>query len=345
MAEMADRPDSTAIDMATRFRNWGEALRSVNLPEDRPVDGVSRWLIMTRAAVLPMTLTSGLIGGLLASGAAQANWWYFVLALVGLLVAHTSNNLINDYFDLTSGVDTSAAPRALYAPHPVLSGWIAKSDLRRAIIILNLADALILGLLFAVRGWPVVAFALAGLLVSVFYVAPPLRLKHRGLGEPGVFIVWGPLMVCGTYYVTAGALPMWVWAASLPYAILVTTVLIGKHIDKLPYDSGQQVRTLPVILGERASLRLNQGLMILFYAVTVGLVLAGVYGIGVLLVLAAVPVLWRTLEFYSKPKPERQPPGYPVWPLWYVSSAFIHTRRAGGLLVMGLILSRAIAII
>jgi 1,4-dihydroxy-2-naphthoate octaprenyltransferase len=345
MAQMAERPVSLSIGIATRLKNWGDALRSVNLPEDRPVDGVSRWLIMTRAAVLPMTLTSGLIGGLLASGAAHTNWWYFVLALTGLLVAHASNNLINDYFDLTSGVDTSTAPRALYAPHPVLSGWIEKSDLRRAIIILNLVDAMILALLFAVRGWPVVAFALAGLLVSVFYVAPPLRLKHRGLGEPGVFIVWGPLMVCGTYYVTAGALPMWVWVASLPYAILVTTVLIGKHIDKLPYDSGQHVRTLPVILGERASLRLNQALMILFYAVTVGLVLAGVYGIGVLLVLAALPLLWRTLAFYSKPKPERQPPGYPVWPLWYVGSAFIHTRRAGGLLVMGLILSRAIAII
>jgi 1,4-dihydroxy-2-naphthoate octaprenyltransferase len=345
MAEMADRQIPAAIDITTRLKNWGEALRSVNLPEDRPVDGVSRWLIMTRAAVLPMTLTSGLIGGLLAGGAAHPNWWYFLLALAGLLVAHASNNLINDYFDLTSGVDTSTAPRALYAPHPVLSGWIAKSDLRRAIVILNLVDALILVLLFAVRGWPVVAFALAGLLVSVFYVAPPLRLKHRGLGEPGVLIVWGPLMVCGTYYVTAGVLPLWVWAASLPYAILVTTVLIGKHIDKLPYDSSQHVRTLPVILGQRASLRLNQGLMILFYAVTVGLVLAGIYGIGVLLVLAALPVLWRTLAFYSKPKPERQPPGYPVWPLWYVGSAFIHTRRAGALLVMGLILSLAIDII
>ena len=51
------------------------------------------------------------------------------------------------------------------------------------------------------------AFALAGLFISVFYVAPPLKLKHHGLGEPGVFVVWGPLMIGGTYYVTAGTLP------------------------------------------------------------------------------------------------------------------------------------------
>ena len=62
------------------------------------------------------------------------------------------------------------------------------------------------------------AFALAGLFISVFYVAPPLKLKHHGLGEPGVFVVWGPLMIGGTYYVTAGTLPPWVWVATLPYA-------------------------------------------------------------------------------------------------------------------------------
>ena len=47
-------------------------------------------------------------------------------------------------------------------------------------------------------------FALLGLFVSVFYVAPPLKLKHRGFGEPGVSLVWGPLMIGGTYFVTAG---------------------------------------------------------------------------------------------------------------------------------------------
>ena len=53
--------------------------------------------------------------------------------------------------------------------------------------------------LAAVRGPLIIAFALAGLFISVFYVAPPIRLKHHGLGEPGVFLVWGPLMVGGTF--------------------------------------------------------------------------------------------------------------------------------------------------
>ncbi len=311
----------------------------MNLADDRPMDAVSRWLIMTRAGAIPMTLTSGLIGGLLAAHAANPNWGYFALSLAGLLIAHACNNLTNDYFDVESGVDTLSAPRALYSPHPILAGWTSRWGLMRAIALFNLVDAAILFVLFVVRGWPIVLFALAGFLISVFYVAPPVRLKHRGLGEPGVFIVWGPLMVCGTYYATTGELPLWVWAASIPYAILVTSVLMGKHIDKLPYDAKHHVRTLPVILGERAALRANQILMCSFYVVIAGLVVAGVLGVWTLLVLASLPLLWRTLSLYSKAKPDKAPPNYPVWPLWYVASAFVHARRAGARLVLGLFVS------
>src|SRR5208282_5950688 len=107
------------------------------------------------------------------------------------------------------------------------------------------------------------------------------------------FIVWGPLMVGGTYFVTTGGVPAWVWVASLPYAILVTSVLIGKHVDKLPYDSGKGVRTLPVILGEKRALLLNQALMISFYLVVVAMVVTGTLGFGALLVLGALPILFQ----------------------------------------------------
>jgi 1,4-dihydroxy-2-naphthoate octaprenyltransferase len=322
------------------LRNWREVLLTGGLREGRRKDAVSRWLILTRASVLPMTLTSGLIGGLLAIGHPTANWAYFAVSLLGLLVAHACNNLMNDYFDYRSGVDTSASPRALYAPHPIIAGWVTEGGLVRAILLLNAVGLAILLVLWQLRGWPVVGFALAGFSVSLFYVAPPIRLKHRGLGEPGVFIVWGPLMIGGTYYVTTGTLPGWIWWASLPYAILVTTVLIGKHVDKLDHDRKRGVRTLPVILGESATLRLNQALMISFYVVVVALVAAGTFGPWSLLVFGSVPVLLRMLKLYSTPKPTEPPPGYPIWPLWYVASAFLLTRRAGALLVLGILLDR-----
>ena len=196
--------------LATRWENWVRILQTQNLPSDRELDSVSRWLLITRASVLSMTMVSALIGGLLCAGHANANWALFTLSTIGLFVAHAANNMINDYFDVEGGVDTSEYVRAQYAPHPILSGLISKEGLVAAIVFLNVVDLVILRYIAEARGLAVVGIALAGVFISVFYVAPPLRFKHRGLGEPCVAVVWGPLMIGGTYFVTTGAIPAWV---------------------------------------------------------------------------------------------------------------------------------------
>jgi len=337
---------TTAPPPAGRLATWRYVMNTANLPAGmtRP-DAISKWLVITRAAVFSMTATSGLIGALLAIGAARltgevsVNWLYLVLAVVGLVVAHAANNMINDYFDLEGGIDTDDYVRALYAPHPILSGWVTKRQLGVAILIANSLDLAILIVLAWARGPLVIGFALAGLFVSVFYVAPPIRLKHIGLGEPGVFLVWGPLMVVGTFFVATGALPGWAWIASLPYAILVTTVLFGKHIDKVEADTRKRVRTMPVLLGERRARLVAQILMVAFYPIVVAAALVGWIGPWVLLVLLGVPRLVAVLRVYAKPKPDVPPQSYIGWPLWFVGASFLHTRRAGGLLILGLLLN------
>src|SRR5262245_54891160 len=126
--------------MASALRNWGEIIRTQNLSPDKVMDPVSRWLLITRASVFPMTIISGLIGGLLAARAPGADAFLFSLALVGLVAAHAANNMINDYFDLEGGVDSQDYVRAQYAPHPVLSGLISKKGLLLAIALVNLLD-------------------------------------------------------------------------------------------------------------------------------------------------------------------------------------------------------------
>jgi 1,4-dihydroxy-2-naphthoate octaprenyltransferase len=327
--------------LTRRLGTWRYLMSHTALPAGVEMDGVSKWLIITRASVFTMTATSGLIGGLLAIGTTgvAVNYWYLALAIVGLVIAHASNNMINDYFDLEGGVDTDEYVRALYAPHPILSGWLSKAQLRNAILLMNLLDLAILIFLVSVRGPWVAAFALGGLFISVFYVAPPIKLKHRGLGEPGVFVVWGPLMIAGTYYVATGTLPGWVWIASLPYAILVTTVLFGKHIDKITADTAKGIRTLPVILGEARARRVAQALMVAFYPIVIGSGLVGWVGPFVLLVVLGIPLLLLVLRQFSVPRPEMPPHSYVGWPLWFVGGAFRHTRRAGGLLILGLLLN------
>ena len=317
-------------------REWGRIMRTCGCESTTDLDPVARWLLITRACVQPMTITSIAIAGLLAARHPAFDGLLFALAAVGSIVAHAANNMTNDYFDLTEGLDTGAYPRAEYAPHPVLSGVISKAGLLKAILVANAIDGVIMVVLFVERGWPIVAFALAGLFISVFYVAPPLRLKARGLGEPSVAIVWGPLMVGGTYYAAVGEVGAEVFWVSMPYALLVTTVLMGKHVDKIGWDRDERVRTLPVLLGEERSRKVTVALMAAFYASVVALALTGTAVVWVLVALAGLPVLSKTARTYARPKPEAPPPRFPLWPLWFGPWAFVHARRAGALLVLGL---------
>lgn len=311
-------------------------MRTCN-PPPGTVDRVSKWLVLIRACVLPMTITSALVAGLLA-------WWlgpevhlgWFALATAGLVLAHAANNLMNDLFDLDEGTDVEGYPRMLYAPHPVGSGMISRTGLARAAVAVNVLSLVVLVTLTWARGWPILAFALSGFVISAGYTAPPIRLKQRGLGEPSVLVVWGPLMVGGTYYAATGTVSWEVVWASLPYALLATAVLMGKHIDKIPWDTGR-VGTLPALLGEDASRVLTLGMMLAFYPAIGALVAVRILPIPTLAVLLALPLLRRVWGVYTRPRPTERPKDNPVWPLWYAPAAFVHTRRAGALFLVGLV--------
>jgi len=319
------------------FHSWRYVLATTN-PPPRRLDPVSKWLYLTRAGVLPMTLVAGAIAGLLAIfRGADVSWGWFALSAAGIVLAHMANNLMNDLFDLEVGTDRADYPRNLYSPHPVLSGVISRKGLAGCVLVVNALCLAIMVVLTVARGWPIVAFALGGFLLSAAYTAPPLRLKKHGLGEPTVLIVWGPLMVGGCYYAATGTIPGAVLLASLPYALLCTTVLMGKHIDKIPWDAADGTHTLPVIMGEAAARRLTQVMFVVFYVSIAVLAAARVLPVASILVVLSFPVLRRTFSYYSEPKPAVSPFPNPVWPLWFAALSFLVTRRAGGLFVLGLI--------
>jgi 1,4-dihydroxy-2-naphthoate octaprenyltransferase len=320
-------------------RSWLYALTTTNPPPaaGTDIDGITRWLVVTRAAVLPMTLFAGLVGGLLAIRASGFNTVDLLLAMAGILLAHLNNNLSNDLFDTNVGNDTAGYPRTLYAPHPLLSNLVTPRQLYVAIAATTIGDLVIAAVLLDRRGWGVVAFATAGIVLSVAYTAPPLRLKKRGLGEPDVLVVWGPLMVGGTYLAATGHLPWQVLVASIPYGLLCTTVLMGKHIDKIPYDEPGGTRTLPVMLGAARAKVVTLGLLVAFYVTVIASVAVKALPWPTLVVVLALPRLVQVWKGFRAPPPAQPPKHYPIWPLWYAAIAFVHVRRAGALLVLGLV--------
>ncbi|HVF20423.1 MAG TPA: prenyltransferase, partial [Mycobacteriales bacterium] len=80
-----------------------------------------------------------------------------------------------------------------------------------------------------------------------------------------------------------------------------------------------------------------RGLVVGFYVAVVACVLVGALPWPALACLGALPMMARTVRHLREPRPAEPPPGFPVWPLWFAAICFVHTRRAGGLLVLGLV--------
>ncbi len=326
---------TTATKTAGGPRLWLKALYTIPRVDPATVDPISRWLILGRVSVVVMTAISAVIGGLLAVRDDVFDAPLLVLVAVGLVLAHTGSNLVNDFWDFQHGIDTPDSPRTNYGPHPVAG---EQHDLREFafVTLIILAAATAIGVyLTATAGLWVLAFALSGAFVLLFYSGGPFPLKYIGLGELGVFIVWGPLMIGGSYYVMAQELPLWVILASVPYGLGVTTVLFGKHLDKLSFDASKGIRTMPIVLGERTARRVTVTLSVLMYVSTLALAIwQEMWALG--LVVGALPLLMLLIRFYRQPKPAAPPDGYRGWPLWFVAVAFIHNRRFGLLFVTGL---------
>jgi 1,4-dihydroxy-2-naphthoate octaprenyltransferase len=330
--------------MTVNIRMWGKALRiipRIEKDEFEKLDPVAKWLIATRGAVLFMTFFSCLIGGLfviLATGGVDVVLWS--LTALGLVLAHGASNLFNDYWDAKLGVDDGNYFRLQYGPHPLLSGlYTEKRLLAWASTTAALAFAIGAYLTWQ-RGWEVALFAIAGGFILLLYAGKPFPLKHYGLGEPAVFIAWGPLMIGGTYFVLTRTLPVSVFLASLPYAIGVTLVLFGKHIDKIEQDTAKHIGTVPVRLGEARARKVSMALMVFMYVFSVGLVVTGYFAVSMLIVLLSLPSARTFWQGYAKGRPEKPPPDYPyqIWPVWYVGISFVHNRKFGSLFLLGLVL-------
>jgi len=330
------------VRMTVNPRMWVAALRVIPRIEkdafDR-LDPFARWLIATRGAVLIMTFLSAALGGLFAAMVGQFNAGLFILVAVGLVVAHGASNLFNDYWDYKQGVDTDNYFRAQYGPHPLVAGLFTERQLVTWAIGTTVLPVAI-GLYLAwVRGPLVLVFALLGGFVMMSYAGKPFPLKYLGLGEPAVFLTWGPLMVGGSFFCITGTLPLWVIVASFPYALGTTGVLFGKHIDKIEDDTKKGIHTLPVLLGERRARAASIAIFALMYILVVPLVLLGTLPWLVLLVFLSLPRARLAVKVFRSPKPAGPPEGFPKesWPLWFVGFAFILNRDYGGLFMLSLL--------
>lgn len=321
--------------MRNRLRGWLKALKGFYDPED-PESGqdfVARFLFSARGIILVISAQAAIIAGLLAFIQSAFNALYFVLVFVGFVTIHAVSNLSNDYFGYTRGHDTADSPRRRYTLHPLADGILTKKQMQLSIVALLSVVVAISAYLTLVRGIIVVYLTLLGMLMLFFYDAAPKPLKEIGLGEVASFVVWGPLMVFGGYYVIAGTLSLTALLFSVPYGLGVMTILTGKHIDQETYDKEKGIETLPVILGERRARTITIaciGLMYVFPFVPVMYGRIPVVGAILLLNYGRASEAVRVL---NSDRPTDPPKGYVGWPLWYHRQCLVHNRRFGWLYI------------
>lgn len=320
---------------------WLRAFVGFYPPRDeraKDLDPVAKFLFSARSVILVISAQAALIAGLLALAAGRFAPGAFLLVLVGFVTAHMISNLSNDYFGHLRGHDTPDSPRMRYTMHPIASGVLDARTLAVGLGILAAVGTAIVVFFWVARGPLALGFAVAGLALLYLYDAAPRPLKSLGLGEIAAFLVWGPLMVGGGYFVIAGQLSTEAFLIAIPYGLGVMSILMGKHIDQAGFDRGHGHRTLPVVLGDRAARAVNRAIVAGMYLIVGTLIVLGRLTPFAAIVAAALPRGLGALSVMASPRPEAPPPGYVGWPLWYHRVCLVHNRQFGWLYIAGLAL-------
>ena len=325
-----------------RVTMWRKALSvipSVTKETWSTLDIVSRWLISSRAAVLVMTFTSAALAGLFAARDGAFRFLPWLVMTVALVLGHASNNLFNDYTDYVRGVDKDNYFRTMYGPQPVAHGLMTTRQLMGFFAVTFAVVIALAVVLFALDGWDPTILVLLGI-GSAFVLLYTWPLKYLGLGELAVLFVWGPLMIGGGYYALARSWDWMVVLASAPYALSVTTVIFGKHIDKTEVDRAKGIRTLPVVIGEAAARVVVIGFLCAPFLIVAVLIAMRWFSPAPAVVVLALPSLVKALPAFLKPRPKERPEGFPEgqggWPLYFAPLAFVYTRAFGAWFLLGI---------
>lgn len=267
------------------------------------------WLffLATRVPFLTATFVPILLGAVVARVHGFSSWWLMLLALIGGIAIHLGLNVANDVFDSTSGADEANVNPTMFSggSRMIQYGLVSLSFMKR-VAIACYAIGIAIGIyLTATRGLGLLWIGIAGVFLSIFYTAPPLKLVHRGVGEICVALGFGPIMVLGTYYVIAQRFSFEALWASLPVALLIMLVLYVNQIPDKPADAKSGKNTIVVRLPKNAIV-LGYGLSVAaaFLLIAIGAV-TGITTRWALLALVTAPYGWQVYKaldtYYDSP--------------------------------------------
>ncbi len=245
------------------------------------------------AGALPALVLTALVG---AEGG-PVHWGRFALTLLGLIALQAGVNVVNDLFDDASGLD--ADPAFAKNAFPLGSRVLQSGVLgRRGMWVLaaacfgtGLACGLALDRFYP--GHVVLMIGIAGFLFGYFYTAPPFKLAYYGVGEPVIFLLFGPLAGLGTYYVQTGTFTLPAFLLSCVVGLLDTAILFLHHFPQREADAKHGKKTPIVRLGAEGAARLVPWLLALPFALVIGAVAMRAVPLAALAFVIAAPLALR----------------------------------------------------
>ena len=223
---------------------------------------ISKWIIILRAYSYPASIAPMIIGSLIAYKRGSFSWIDFALTLIAGVLLHSAANVTNTYFDYKNGVDKKGADDIGLVENMIPP----QTAIKLAAALFSLSAAI--GIYLAVKNdiLPLVAVGAIGFALAWFYTGN-LAYKYRALGEIGIFLCFGPLIVAGTALIQTGRILADAVTASIPTGLLVVGILFANNMRDLNTDAQTSIKTLPRILGEKKSLMFYYSLIIAPYAI------------------------------------------------------------------------------
>lgn len=179
----------------------------------------------------------------------------FSLGFIAVLCTHLSANLINDYADSKSKTDWQDMGFYKYfgGSKLIQEGIFSeKFYLRCAVFFAVLSACAMIMLSVIMKRVGLMAIFAGIIFMSWAYSTKPFQFSYRKLGEIVIFLLFGPALVMGGYFIQTGIFPdLKSFMLSLPFGFLTTAVLYANEVPDFLDDTKTGKLTMVTIFGHR----------------------------------------------------------------------------------------------
>jgi len=246
------------------------------------------WFMETRPSFLLLTPLAFSVGLSEAYTEGRFNAFYALLGLAGVMLAHLSVNVINDYFDYKSGLDL----KVKRTPFSGGSGILPAGLLEARDTYLFAVGCLILGGCIGVyftltTGWMLIPLIATAALTIYFYTT---HLSHWFVGEIFTGLNFGPLMVLGGYFIQTGRYSISALAPGVIPGVLVGTLLFLNEFPDVEADREAGRRNAVIQIGRARSSRIYVLLIASVYVWILACIFMGLMPLTTLVAFVTVPL-------------------------------------------------------